>query len=176
MNRHGLERPVTVGRIAGLFGIRGWVKVISYTEPRDNLIGYDPWLIDLDGTMREFHVTDGKLHGKALIVQLAGIDERDAASRLVGLDITVRREQLPALSQGEYYWADLVGLTVVNQDGVTLGTVDRLIETGANDVLVIAGREEQLVPFVQGDVVTEVDLAGGCIRVAWEPEPQPGVD
>jgi len=161
---------VTVGRISGVFGLRGWVKVFSDTDPRDHIVQFDPWYVRIGGQWREMRVADGHAQGKGVVALLAGIDDRDAASALVGADIAVRRDQLPVLAQGEYYWSDLIGLKVETVDGVALGTVDRLMETGANDVLVVKGERERLIPYLPGQVITEVDLENGLLRVDWDPE------
>ena len=164
------DQFVTVGRISGVFGLRGWVKVFSDTDPRDHIVQFDPWYVRIGGQWREMRIADGHAQGKGVVALLDGIDDRDAASALVGADIAVRREQLPELAQGEYYWSDLIGLNVVTVDGVELGTVDRLMETGANDVLVVKGERERLIPYLPGQVITEVDLDNGLLRVDWDPE------
>ncbi|MEM6640805.1 MAG: ribosome maturation factor RimM [Pseudomonadota bacterium] len=155
---------VVVGRVAGVYGVRGWVRVQSYTQPIENLLDYGPWLLTLRG---EVTLAEGRAHGKGLIARLDGIDDRDAAGALVGQDISVARDALPATDEGEYYWNDLIGLRVINRDGASLGEVVRLIETGAHDVLVTQGERERLIPYALGAVVDEVDLPNGLIRVDW---------
>ncbi len=163
---------VIIGRVAGLFGVKGWIKVQSYTEPATGISNYSPWLLQASGAA--WQLLEPKVvqaHGKGFIAKLSGIEDRDAAAVFVRSDIVVSREQLPELSQGEYYWRDLEGLTVVNRNDVTLGTVDYLFETGANDVLVVRdGDREQLIPFSVGSVVLSVDLQARLVRVDWEPE------
>jgi 16S rRNA processing protein RimM len=164
-------QPVILGKITGLYGVRGWVKVYSHTEPRANIVKYSPWLIRKPGAdWQEITVRSGKAHGKGVVAQLQGVNDRDQAAQLMGAEIAVPRSQLPAAAEGEYYWADLVGLHVVNLEGVELGKVSHLMETGANDVLVVKGERERLIPFLQPDVVTEVDLDTGRIQVDWDPE------
>lgn len=160
---------MVVGRITGLFGVRGWVKVFSHTEPRDNVLGYRPWLLDVDGAPRAFDVVDGRVHGKGIVAQLAGVDDRDAAATLLGKDISVTRDQLAPAAEGEWYYADLEGLEVVTADGVTLGRIESLFETGANTVMVVRGERERLVPFTVGDVVQDVDLDAARVTVDWDP-------
>lgn len=150
--------------------MNGWVKVFSHTEPRANILGYRPWLIDSDGSLREVEVVDGRAHGKGVVARLAGVDDRDAAAPLIGATIAIRRAQLAELEPGEYYYADLEGLEVVTVEGVSLGQVDHLFETGANPVMVVRGERERLLPFVHDTVVREVDLAARRIRVDWDPE------
>lgn len=162
------EYTLVLGRISGLFGVQGWVKIFSETEPKEAILGYSPWLL---GTTREpRQVLEGRSHGKALVARLAGCTNRDEAVALVGMDIAVRRWQLPALSDDEFYWADLEGLAVETLAGVALGVVDHLFATPGNDVLVVKGVRERLIPFLWDEVVKEVDLAAGRIRVDWDPD------
>jgi 16S rRNA processing protein RimM len=159
---------VILGRIVGLFGVRGWIKVYSYTEPREAVLDYRDWLLDRDGDWQRVELAEGKRHGKAVIARLEGIDDRDAAAELIGSDIGVDRDALPEPEEGHYYWADLEGLAVVHRDGTELGRVVCLLATGANDVLVVDGPVERLIPFVPGTVILDVDLAAGVIHVDWE--------
>lgn len=159
---------VTVGRISGVYGVKGWLRIYSYTEPRDNILQYNPWQLRLPDGWRSVEVLAGRSHGKGVIAQLDGCDDRDQAARWVDVEIAVRREQLPAAAAGEYYWRDLIGLRVVNQDGEALGVVDHLLETGANDVLVVRGERERLIPYALGEVVTAVDLEAGELQVDWD--------
>lgn len=164
---------VELGRITAVHGLRGAVKLESWTAPRQQIFSYLPWLLELpDGGAREFASVSGSGHDKALRALLPGITERDAALALVGSRIYAPRASLPPAEPGSYYWADLIGLEVVNTSGLVLGHVDHLVATGANDVLVlrdVAGRE-QLLPFVQERYVKEVDLEAGRIRVDWDPD------
>ena len=162
---------VAVGRITALYGVRGWVKIQSHTVPRENILHYQPWQVCRDGTCHPYTVAESRPHGKSLVVRLDGIGDRDAAAPLVGAKVCVRRDQFPAAEPGEYYWADLVGLRVVTRAGEELGRVDHLMETGANDVLVVidtTGRE-RLIPFLRETVVHAVDLVAGVIEVDWDP-------
>lgn len=161
---------MVVGRVTGLFGVRGWVKVFSHTEPRDNVLGYRPWWIEVDGAPRAFDIVDGRVHGKGIVAQLAGIDDRDAAAALLGKDITVARGQLAPAGKDEWYYADLEGLEVVTVGGVALGRIASLFDTGANTVMVVRGERERLVPFTVGGVVKSVELDGGRVVVDWDPE------
>ncbi|OOZ41112.1 ribosome maturation factor RimM [Solemya pervernicosa gill symbiont] len=161
---------VDVGRINGLFGVKGWVKIYSHTQPRENIVTYKPWLLRLNGELKEVKVAEGKRHGKGVVARLEGVEDRDAAQLLMGAEIAIRREQFKALQPDEYYWADLVGLKVKNSEGVDLGVVDHLLETGSNDVLVLKGDRERLVPFIQGDVIEVIDLETGEMVVDWDPE------
>ena len=157
-----------LGRISGLFGVKGWVKVYSYTEPREAVLNYDRWLLSGNDGWREATVAEGQRHGKTVIVRIEGYDDRDEAARLIGTEIGVPRDTLPETQDDQYYWSDLEGLQVVNREGSVLGKVDYLLETGANDVMVVKGEQERLIPFVIDKVVLGVDLANGEISVDWE--------
>ncbi len=160
--------PVILGRITGIFGVRGWVKVFSYTEPREAVLDYGRWLLSKDGGWREAKLAEGKRHGKTVIARIEGVNDRDEAETLIGIDIGVPREELPEAEAGQYYWADLEGLEVVRRDGSRVGTVAELLETGANDVMVVRGEREILIPFVMDRVIVDVDLAEGVITVDWD--------
>ena len=164
---------IVVGKIGAPHGVRGWVKVHSYTEPVDNLFDYDPWYMgssDRPTEWREAPVLEAQEHGKAVIAHFKGCNDRDAAAEMRGLEIAIRRDQLPPTAEGEYYWVDLVGLKVLTLDGVDLGTVEELMATGANDVLVVKGERQRLIPYVLEHIVKEVDIKGGVMRVDWDPE------
>ena len=165
---NALTTPVILGRIVGLFGIQGWVKVYSHTEPREAVLDYTCWLLGRDGDWEPAELAEGKRHGKSVIARIEGIDDRDAAARLVGTDIGVERAQLPEPEDGHYYWADLEGMNVVHKDGSTIGTVAYVMATGANDVLVTEGPDERLIPFVPETVILDVDIAARVITVDWE--------
>ena len=162
------HKHVVLGYISAVHGIKGWVKVHSWTRPMEAILGYRPWL--LGEQKNPVKIVDGRKQGKGLVALLPGFEDREQAITLVGQEIFVERDQLPPTVEGEYYWADLEGLEVHTTNGDVLGRVDRLMETGANDVLVIRGEREHLVPFVQGQYVKRVDLEGGLIEVDWDPE------
>lgn len=168
MSTGGATKRVTLGRISGLYGVRGWVKVFSYTEPRENIVEYATWILDHDGEQQRIDVEAGRGQGKNVVAKLRGIDDRDAARAWIGADISVDRQALPACEPGEYYWVDLEGLAVRNTRGELLGEVDHMMATGANDVMVLRGAEGRMIPFVTGDVVVDVDLEGGVVVVDWE--------
>lgn len=164
------DKRIVLGRVSGLFGVRGWVKVFSETEPREGIVNYNPWQLRVRGEWRSIEVESGQRHGKTVVAKLAGIDDRDQAAGLIGADIAVARSQLPRTDTDEIYWADLEGLAVETTEGAALGTVSHLIETGANDVLVVKGERERLIPFVREKVVKSVDLGEGRLVVDWDPE------
>jgi 16S rRNA processing protein RimM len=132
-------------------------------------VSYSPWVLRRDGDTQSYEITDGRTQGKAIVARFAGIDDRTAAASLVGAEILVAREQFSRAEEHEFFWADLVGLRVETEDGQLLGNVDHLLETGANDVLVVEGQRRVLVPFVMNEVVKRVDIGGGLIVVDWDP-------
>jgi len=158
---------VILGRIAAPYGVQGWVRVHPYTAPGGNLLRYRSWWLGRAGKWEEREVLQSRVHGSTVVGQLVGCDDRDAAARLRGHDVAVPRSALPAAQENEFYWTDLLGLNVVSAAGESLGRVVRILETGANDVLVVQGEREHLIPFV-AVVVNAVDLENGVIRVSWE--------
>lgn len=170
------ERPcppelIEVGRLAGLHGVRGAFRVISYTRPRGQICRYRRWWIatpDQDWT--EYAVDEARSDGTRVTARLAGIDDRDVARTWLEAQVAVSAHLLPRAAADEYYWRDLIGLRAENLEGVPLGSVERLFETPANDVLVIRdGETERLVPFVRDHFVMQVDLASGRIVLDWDP-------
>ena len=155
-----------MGRITGAFGIRGWVKIQPFTETPESLTAYGEWWVEGDGGWHARKVEEVKVQAQSVVARFAGCTDRDQAALFRGREIAVPREAFPEAQGNEFYWADLIGLRVVNKAGEDLGTVSRLVETGANDVLVVEGDRERLIPFIE-DVVLEVDLAARTIRVDW---------
>lgn len=170
------KTPIVVGRLAGVYGVKGWQKILSYTDIPESIFEYQPWLLMQQGALKEFTVTDWKRHNKGYIVKLDQIEQREEAQALTGLDIYVDGAALPELDEGEYYWRDLVGMKVVTEGGYDLGVVTELLETGSNDVLVVKansndafGQQERLLPFLEGSVVISVDKTDKQIVVDWDP-------
>jgi len=167
------EEQIVVGRITAPHGIKGWVKVFSYTDPIEGILDYSPWYLVKGDRRQRLVVESGRRQGRSLIVLPEGCTDRDQAALLVGWEIRVDKRLLPALAAGEYYWHQLEGLTVINTEGEILGTVDHLLETGGKDVLVVKpgpasmDDRERLVPYVEDRVVREVDLDEGRILVDW---------
>jgi len=157
-----------LGRISGVYGVKGWCRVFSYTQPREGILHYSPWTLKAGDKLLACPLTDGRKQGKGIVVKLEGCDDRDAALALMDYEISVPREQLPETQEDEYYWADLVGLQVLNEQEEDLGKVASVFATGANDVLVVQGEQERLIPFVQPDVINSIDLKTGIIRVDWD--------
>ena len=165
------ERRILLGRIVGAFGIRGQIKIESWTEPRDAIFRYQPWILrDVQGSEREFQGARGKESGKHLVATFPDVTDRDVVEAMRGTDIYVLRSALPPPKAGEFYWIDLEGFRVVNLEGVDFGTVSHLFSTGANDVLFVRGDRERMVPFVEPDFVKSIDFDGGLITVDWDPD------
>ena len=167
------QELLELGKISGVFGVKGWVKVHSFTDPRDRIAEYGSWQIKQKGQWREVQLEAGKSQGKTVIAKLEGIDDRDDAMLLMGAKIAIRQDQLEKLQADEYYWRDLEGLQVINTEGVDLGTISHMMETGANDVMVVRSDkeksdQERLIPFTQGHAVQKVDLSAGVITVEWD--------
>ena len=162
--------PLVVGKLNGAYGIKGWVKVYSYTSPKENILNYKPWYLKLDGQWQEIAVLNGREQGKTIVAQLEGCDDRNLAETYHGIEVAIAQSQLPKLGKGEFYWHDLIGLSVVNQAGEQLGQIKKLMETGANDVLVVKQPQggELLIPYVPDYSVINVDLAAGEMLVDWE--------
>jgi 16S rRNA processing protein RimM len=165
-------RRILLGRLHGAFGVRGEVKLESFTEPLSAIFRYQPWTLrDAQGRETVVDGARGRESPKGVVATLDGIDDRDAAEALRGAEIHVDRERLPPPKPGEYYWVDLEGLRVANVDGVDFGTVSHLFSTGANDVLVTRGGDrERMIPFVVPDYVVAVDFELGRVTVDWDPE------
>lgn len=158
---------LVLGKISGIYGVAGWVRVFSYTRPHDNIFQYPQWRIG----DREYAVLQTRKQDKRLVAQLAGINDREQARALIGQEISVERQALPELPLGEYYWADLIGLQVRNSESpFDFGKVSGLMETGSNDVLVVQGDHERLIPFIMDQVVKKIDLDEGIIWVDWDPD------
>ncbi len=165
------DRLILVGRIVGLHGVAGEVKLESYTDPRMRIFEYQPWLLKSPTGDREIRDCRGREQGKGMVATLPGISDRDLAASLVGCDIKVRRSALPEAKADEYYWTDLEGLEVVTVEGIALGRISHLLATGANDVMVVRdGERERLLPFVLDDYVKAVDFEARRVTVDWDPE------
>jgi len=161
---------VTLGAINGVYGVKGWVKVFSFTDPKENILEYKTWKIKKNNQWFTCQLEAGKSHGKGVIAKLEGFDDRDAVAKLLKSEVMVSRDELPDLPRGEYYWSDLEGLEVVNLQEESLGHVDQMMETGANDVMVVKGDVKRLIPFVQEIYVKKVDLEKKLLIVDWPEE------
>ena len=164
------ENWVRLGRVLGPWGVKGWIKVYSYTDPRENIVAFPVWSLERDGRRRTMQIEQGRRHGRQVVVKLSTVDDRDAAELLAGSEIMVERAELAPCDAGEYYWTDLEGLRVVTSAGVELGEIDHLFDTGSNDVMVVVGDRERLIPFLVDRVVQRVDLDEGVVIVDWDPD------
>lgn len=161
---------IELGKISGLFGIKGCLKVYSFTEPRENILNYSPWRLVHGRENIVLKVLSGQRQGKNVVACLESLNDRESASKYLGWVITILRDQLPPVNSDEYYWSDLVGLEVVTTENTLLGAVSHLIETGANDVLVVKGDRDRLIPFLQGQSIVSIDLDQKRIVVDWDPD------
>jgi len=168
-NASATKRLVTMGRLLGAHGVKGALMVASFCEPPRKLLDYPSWTLQRDGQRRVVTLLRGQDSTKGLIVEIEGITDRDVAAAMKGFEVLIERSLLPALGKNQYYWADLEGQRVINQDGVDFGRVDHLFDSGAHPVLVIRdGERERLVPFVLDRHVHSVDLEAGIIQVDWD--------
>jgi 16S rRNA processing protein RimM len=164
---HTPDDLVVMGRITAPFGIKGWVKLQPFTQAPESLTAYPQWWIgSRDTGWQAVKVDQSQAQMGSVVAKLAGCEDRDAAALYRGREVAVPRSAFPEAAENEFYWADLVGLKVMNEQDEDLGTVARVLETGANDVLVVEGERERLIPFTEV-VIRKVDLAGGVIRVDW---------
>lgn len=167
---------LVLGKIVSVHGIRGAVKVYSHTQPLDNVLNYPVWTLRKGQQQQQVTVTAGRVQGRVLVVQLKGLNDRNEALELVDWEICVPQSELPDLSEGEYYWHQLVGLQVVTLEGQLLGRIDHLLETGSNDVMVVkpcAGsidQRERLLPYLPDLYVKHIDLSEGIMQVDWDSE------
>lgn len=164
-NRRRSPDRVLLGEVSGVYGVRGWVKIHSWTSPIEAILDYRPWL--LGDALQEVTILAGRLQGKTVIAALPGVEDREQARALIGTEIAVARSSMPDPPAQSWYWSDLVGLEVRNREGELLGVIERMMETGAHDVMVVGGDRERLIPFVPGVYVDEVDLDARQVSVAW---------
>jgi len=172
-----VNKPIVVGKVSGAFGVQGWVKIFSHTEPRDNILSYSPWLIKKKESTISIELEKGRQQGKTLVAKLKNISDRNAAEKLIGCEIFIQESQLKTLSDNDYYWRDLQNLSVIDLNGDLIGRVAYMMATGANDVMVVklteekaklANDKESLIPYLFGEVVKKVDLDKKLIEVDWE--------
>ena len=173
------QEMLLAGKITGAYGIKGWVKIHALTDPVENFLSYSRWLVKRRNSLEPVEFVDGKAHGKGLIARVRGVDDRTEAEALRGLEVWVQASDLPVLEDGDYYWFQLQGMKVTTEfDGqaLLLGQVDHLLETGANDVMVLepcdgsVDDRQRLIPYLVGSVVREVSREKGTIVVDWHPD------
>ena len=163
--------PLIIGRVGGVYGIKGWLKISSFTRPCENIFSYSPWLLLMNDTWHEISFDEFQKRGERFLVKFLGIDNPDDANQYVNSNIAITEKQLPRLKEGEYYWRDLIALNVINQDGILLGRISEIIETGANDVFVIINEDKErqkiLIPSVMGVYIRKIDLTTQTMNVDW---------
>lgn len=160
------DSKVTLGKIVGHFGVKGWLKVLSYTKPREQIKKYQEIKIDNDHLKSDFKLEAWKIHGNHVLLKIEKFDNRDDACVFINSQIIIDRKNLPNLTEGQYYWNDLEGMEVQGIDGNKIGKVSHMIETGSNDVMVMEDNKE-LIPFIFGQVVKKVDIEKNLIEVDW---------
>jgi len=163
------DKKILVGKISNPHGIKGWVKVISFTDPIENILSYKQWIISDKETEKTYYLEDSRVQGNKIVIKLENVNDRNDAALLKNLQIQVNRSDLPDLDQNSYYWEDLVDFNVIDIKGNHVGKVDSLFRTGSNDVLVIIDetKERLLVPFIMEEVIKYVDLAKELISIDW---------
>ena len=159
---------IIIGCLGRVHGIKGLITVHSYTEPRENILNYNNWHFFIDKRWQPLSVLQIEVNDKHILARIAGFAEREEASQLTHVKIGVPKEALPELSEGEFYWNQLIGLSVFNTEGVALGTIAEIMPTGSNDVLVVKKEHTILIPYLPGDTIIEVDLKQQKMIVAWD--------
>ncbi|TLU66900.1 ribosome maturation factor RimM [Thalassotalea litorea] len=171
-----MEKEIILGKIGAVYGIKGWLKIHSFTEEPETIFDYSPWVLNLGGNKQNIEVSEWRRHNNGLIAKFTDINDRDDAQLRTGAEILVSDVQLPELPQGEFYWRDLIGMDVVNEQGYNFGKVTDIMETGSNDVLVVKanrtdafGKKERLIPYLEDQVIKSVSLDEKKIDVDWDP-------
>mgnify|MGYP003629533969 FL=1 len=171
-----IGKDVTLGKVGAVYGIKGWLKIHSFTDDQEAILDYFPWSLKLGNKIQSVDITDWRKHNNGLVVKVAGIDDRDMAQKLVGSEIFVNEDVLSDLPEGEFYWRDLIGMAVVTDKGYDLGQVSDIMETGANDVLVVKanlkdgfGKKERLIPYLMDQVILSISAEDKQICVDWDP-------
>ncbi|WP_394176286.1 ribosome maturation factor RimM [Thalassotalea litorea] len=171
-----MEKEIILGKIGAVYGIKGWLKIHSFTEEPEAIFDYSPWVLNLGGSKQNVEVSEWRRHNNGLIAKFADINDRNDAQLRTGAEILVSDAQLPELPEGEFYWRDLIGMDVVNEQGYNFGKVTDIMETGSNDVLVVKanrndafGQKERLIPYLEDQVIKSVSLDEKQIDVDWDP-------
>ena len=171
------EDALVIGRVVAAYGIKGWVKLQSFTDPKENIFLYQPWYLRGPDGWQRVRLTSGRPQGKGLVARLDGCADRtQAETTQVGRDIAVPRNAIPPAGDDEIYWRDLIGLRVKLPDGRDIGSLRQMFATGANDVMVVQGdthsidRRERLIPWLPGQVIGDIDLNAGTLVADWDPE------
>ena len=163
------DKKIYLGKITGVHGIKGWLKIQSYSSPPENILNYPSWIINNKGEEDFYSIEQGRKQNNKIVVKLEKIDDRNTAESLINSKIQILRSDLPKLSNENYYWSDLVGLSVLNSEETVIGKIESLIETGANDVMVIITLKDEriLIPFVMHEIIKEVNVELNYIKIDW---------
>lgn len=170
------EQALVIGRITSVYGVKGWVKLYSHTDPMQGIFDYKHWWLKTPSGWKIVEFNQGRLQGRGLVASVKGYTDRDQVKDICGMDVYIDAAELPDLEEGDYYWSQLEGLRVITKEGVLLGKVSQLMETGANDVIVVRAcegsfdREERLIPYAPGTYVLNIDLEQQEMVVDWDPE------
>lgn len=164
------DKTINIGKVIGLHGVKGWLKILSFSSPPENIFNYKSLIISNKYINQIFHIEDSRKQGKKILIKLDNIDDRTSAESLKDSDIYIQRSDLPQLSEDTYYWEDLLGFNVFNQNNIKIGNVDSFIETGSNDVLIVktAKNKNILIPFIMNKSIKVVNIESHCITVDWE--------
>lgn len=160
---------IIIGKFGKVHGIKGWIRVNSFAHPKENILNFSPWFIKQHGEWQELDLEQALLRGNNIVAKLTDVDDRELAQTYTNIDIYVEKSLLPNLPKGEYYWHELEGLAVVNQESVDFGTVQYLFGTGSNDVMVVKNAKERLIPYID-TVIVNIDLDKKLITVDWDAE------
>ena len=165
-------KKIYLGKITGVHGIKGWLKIQSFSSPPENILNYPQWIINNQGEEDFYSIEQGRKQNNKIVVKLEKIDDRNTAESLINSKIQILRSDLPKLSNENYYWSDLVGLSVLNSEETVIGKIESLIETGANDVMVIITLKDEriLIPFVMHEIIKEVNVELSYIKIDWSIE------
>ena len=166
------DKKIYLGKITGVHGIKGWLKIQSFSSPPENILNYPSWIIYNQGEEDFYSIEQGRKQNNKIVVKLEKIDDRNTAESLINSKILILRSDLPKLSNENYYWSDLVGLSVLNSEEKVIGKIESLIETGANDVMVIITLKDEriLIPFVMHEIIKEVSVEQNYIKIDWSIE------
>jgi len=162
------DKYIIIGKLGKIHGLNGWLNLYPETKPADKILDYKPLYCMLLSEWQKINVDEIKPHGNHFLLHIQGIDNPEDAKKYVGKEIAILRDQLAKLRQGEYYWTDLEGVTVINQNNIELGTIDHLMETGSNDVMVVVGKKRYLIPYIRKQVIIDIDLDTKIMHVNWD--------
>lgn len=171
---HPPVNPIVIGKIKRAYGVRGWVKIVSFTDKSENIFCYAPWLVFLKNQWKLIRLECWKSIKEKYIVKISGVSNREMAMLLTNSNLIIGETQLPFLCNNEYYWKDIIGCTVITVQGNDLGCVDYIIETIAHDVLVVKLFKQNfvktkncLIPFIYNRIIKNVNLIKNVIVVDW---------